>query len=262
MPVIIADEIARQIDALPDEVAEQHSASSFGIVVPPFSQCFIEADVMLPDDGLVQRGVIVRDHTKALRDGTLDPHMRSFAPASTRWLFSVTGYLHTPKHNSMVLEHEGLMLVHLDGEGYLLDNPAEMHIIIPRNDRRPGRLPAATLPTHGPYLLKAISAMHRRCPADKVTPNRAAIRQARRKGMPLLTEYYVLRVQPHASPQDYSEVGQPSAAQTREHLVRGHFKRFTEERPMFGRYVGMVWVPEHERGNSDIGRIRKDYRVD
>lgn len=39
-----------------------------------------------------------------------------------------------------------------------------------------------------------------------------------------------------------------------------HCRYYAEERPLFGCYSGMVWVPDHERG-SDDGQIWKDYEV-
>ena len=73
----------------------------------------------------------------------------------------------------------------------------------------------------------------------------------------------MLRVRPTYTPQDMRQVGQPTraAGQRREHMVRGHFRYYDESRPMFGRVAGMVWIPEHERGDSDLGRIKKDYEV-
>lgn len=46
------------------------------------------------------------------------------------------------------------------------------------------------------------------------------------------------------------------------HSVRGHFARYTEEAPLFGRYVGLVWKPPHLRGLAQAGIIKKDYEVE
>lgn len=46
-----------------------------------------------------------------------------------------------------------------------------------------------------------------------------------------------------------------------EHLVRGHFKTFTPENPMFGKYTGTYWVPFHMRGKREHGVVDKDYEV-
>lgn len=264
MPVIVADEIARQIDSLPDSGGASPPASSYGIVVPPFPRCFIEADVVLPDLGLAQRGVIVQDLTKEWRAGGLSPSIRQAAPVGTYWLFSATGYLRGQATGGQIYGYAGTMLFHLDADGRLLDDTERVQVVsIPGQRPHPNLLPGEGLPNHAPYMLKAISAMHQRCAADKVTPPRPARRAAERHGVKALHEYYVLRVQPRLSPRDMAEVGRPSKAthQRREHMVRGHFRYYSEEKPLFGHTSGMIWIPAHERGESDIGRIQKDYEV-
>jgi hypothetical protein len=264
MPVIVADEIARQIDALPSTGGASPPASSYGIVVPPFPKCFIEADVMLPDLGLAQRGVWIVDLTREWRAGEISLTIRQHAPAGTSWLFSATGYLRGAATRGVVYGYAGTMLFHLDMDGRLLDDTERVQVVsIPNQQPSPYLLPGDGLPNHAPYMLKAISAMHERCAADKVTPPRQARRQAERAGVKQLHEYYVLRVQPRLMPRDMAEVGQPSKAQgqRREHMVRGHFRYYPPERPLFGHTSGMIWIPAHERGESDIGRIKKDYEV-
>lgn len=61
-----------------------------------------------------------------------------------------------------------------------------------------------------------------------------------------------------------NEAGRPKM-QTGErplHLVRGHFARYKEEKPLFGRYVGTFWRPEHEAGNASVAVVRKTYKFD
>lgn len=45
------------------------------------------------------------------------------------------------------------------------------------------------------------------------------------------------------------------------HRVRGHFKRYTPERPLFGRIVGTVWHSDHLRGNPERGTIQHQYEA-
>lgn len=44
------------------------------------------------------------------------------------------------------------------------------------------------------------------------------------------------------------------------HLCRGHIKEYTSDRPLFGRYIGMVWCPAHVRGDLSNGVVIKDYQ--
>lgn len=269
VPVIVADEIARQIDALPEMGGASPPASAFGVVIPPFPECFIEADTIIPDVGLVQRGVFVRDISADWRSGQVSPAIRAGAPAGTHWLIYAMGYMRSlALAGGIVHGYYGAMLCHLDASGHLLDDPERMHVVMlpaPLGHASTIRyLPPEGLPNHGPYMLKAISAMHQRCAADRVTPQRQQRRNAERQGITRLHDYYILRVQPW-TPRDMAGVARPTKAahQKREHLVRGHFRYYSESAPMFGRAsgVGMVWIPAHERGESDIGQIKKDYEV-
>jgi hypothetical protein len=45
------------------------------------------------------------------------------------------------------------------------------------------------------------------------------------------------------------------------HLCRGHFKTFTEERPLFGKYSGTFWWNPQSRGDRSKGAIEKEYSV-
>jgi len=44
-------------------------------------------------------------------------------------------------------------------------------------------------------------------------------------------------------------------------LCEGHWKTYTEERPLFGKYVGRWWWPNHIRGNKEYGEVKKDYHA-
>jgi hypothetical protein len=45
------------------------------------------------------------------------------------------------------------------------------------------------------------------------------------------------------------------------HIVRGHIKHFTPERPLFGKLTGNYWWHQQMRGNADLGRINHEYHV-
>lgn len=45
------------------------------------------------------------------------------------------------------------------------------------------------------------------------------------------------------------------------HICRGHFKRFTDEKPLFGRLTGLYWWPMHVRGSVKNGVVDKDYSL-
>lgn len=48
----------------------------------------------------------------------------------------------------------------------------------------------------------------------------------------------------------------------RYHRRRGHFKTFTEMRPLFGKFTGTYWWSPAMRGNPKRGRVIKEYEVE
>jgi hypothetical protein len=43
--------------------------------------------------------------------------------------------------------------------------------------------------------------------------------------------------------------------------VRGYFATYTEERPLFGKYPGRFWIPQHARGKREFGERNNPYRL-
>lgn len=291
MPVIVADEIARQIDAMPD--APDHWSpppESYGCVAPPFARWFIEATTVTqpgpypyPDGktidlpgGATQRGVACYDvSAPELLDQVAGKGV--IRPSGTRWTIALWAYQYISAFR-MLQTHPGPMFIHLDAEGHLLDDttriqqfePTAPGVILAPPDAPVGPrlthpvMPQWAAPNHLPYALKALSAMHQRCPVERVEPGHDQRRRAERKERVHLHDYYLLKVK-RTQPErlaDFAQIGQPERTRPREHRVRGHFRFYTEERKLFGRVAGMVWVPEHERGTDELGTIRKDYEVE
>jgi hypothetical protein len=86
----------------------------------------------------------------------------------------------------------------------------------------------------------------------------AQSRASRRRGDPPPYRYHVLKVRPGLSRQRAAaaSTGDPVAI----HWVRGHFKIYTTESPLFGRLAGCYWWQPHLAGRA--GRVvEKDYAV-
>jgi hypothetical protein len=45
------------------------------------------------------------------------------------------------------------------------------------------------------------------------------------------------------------------------HVVRGHFKTYTADRPLMGKFVGQYWWHQQTRGETDLGVIHHEYEV-
>jgi hypothetical protein len=69
-----------------------------------------------------------------------------------------------------------------------------------------------------------------------------------------------IRVRPQGKQyRDAEGTGLPTM--TAHHVVRGHFAKYTPEKPLFGKYVGTFWREAHTRGDKTAGEIAKDYEV-
>lgn len=82
-----------------------------------------------------------------------------------------------------------------------------------------------------------------------------------KKGKLPLYDYKVLNL---ILPGNKKEVNKSDLNETsikqRVHLCRGHFKEYTEKRPLFGKYVGRYWWQAIVRGKGD-GMINKEYQI-
>lgn len=86
--------------------------------------------------------------------------------------------------------------------------------------------------------------------------NRARVRNGK---APLMT-YHVLRVAPLRALRQGAPAS-TSGASLPLHWVRGHFKVFTAERPLFGRLAGRFWWQPMLHGRDRSRRVEKDYLV-
>ena len=84
-----------------------------------------------------------------------------------------------------------------------------------------------------------------------------------RKGKEPLVEYKVLSVQVGGSYKRLRDLKSKSTGEGRNalHSVRGHFANYTEDKPLFGHYVGQVFRANHMRGQEKFGEVKKEYRL-
>jgi hypothetical protein len=45
------------------------------------------------------------------------------------------------------------------------------------------------------------------------------------------------------------------------HICRGHFSTYSDQKPLFGKYVGTFWIPCHVRGSESNGITIKNYAL-
>lgn len=95
---------------------------------------------------------------------------------------------------------------------------------------------------------------------DPQAVSRQARRQAERRGTPVL-DCRVLNIEPMR--RVLAEEGRQSAVglQRALHICRGHFKTYTEERPLFGKVAGTFWWEGSIRGSLTKGEVAKECKV-
>lgn len=79
-------------------------------------------------------------------------------------------------------------------------------------------------------------------------------------------EYHVLRlVLPKTTQKKHTQESsnrRGSKELVRVHFCRGHFKTYTEEAPLFGKYTGVYWWQPYIRGSIKQGYIEKEYSIE
>ena len=95
-----------------------------------------------------------------------------------------------------------------------------------------------------------------------IHPNKKRQKSRRKKNKLPLVSHKTLRIKGKKS--YASGNGQPSDQDTtnRVHLCRGHFKTFTDDNPLFGKYIGRYWWQPQVRGSKSQGLVNKDYQVE
>ena len=111
-------------------------------------------------------------------------------------------------------------------------------------------------------LLFGLSFMHcKNVSVSQVSPPpKASAKHERKHGKPL-TRYYTLEIEPMKrvlkKEGGSDEVGLKRAM----HICRGHFATYSDAKPLFGKYSGTFWKPQHIKGSRERGEIVKDYAV-
>lgn len=82
-----------------------------------------------------------------------------------------------------------------------------------------------------------------------------------RKGKLLIQSYYTLELKGISKKYESVMDKQDPQWANRIHLCRGHFKKYTEEKPLLGKYTGLWWWQPCVRGRNKKGVIFKDYEL-
>ncbi len=141
---------------------------------------------------------------------------------------------------------EGEQSIELDSDGYL-------KTWLPSDDN---------ILAIGSVLLYTLAFLnYRNIELIEQRPSAALSRKHERKyGVPL-TKYYELGIKGFS--RRYPASGNKVERFMPHHIVRGHFKTYTPEKPRFGRPGdhGRFWVDSFAKGDKEAGEIKKRWKV-
>ena len=262
--VIIADEIAHQIDSLPDDTPP--TAQDFGSVAPPFNHFFIEAENKQTVKGetfILQRGAYVRDITKRVNKGEITTYEGGYIPDDTRCILSFAAFIYGSMNYDQLVLLPITYYFHLDSNGYILDNLKNIamftHDQISVKSMTINEL-TSYITNGAAFSLKALEAMHQKGEVIHYTPPRNVKRRFMRKYDLEPTEHYTLKIKP-GRPRKISEIEVQKGTGTKKglHVVRGHFRE-VENHPFIP--DGTYFIKAHQRGTNTARAISKDYKIE
>lgn len=252
IPFIVANGAATYLAAIGEG---EDLATLVATLAPPFEKFWVEFELTNDVYGLRAAGVLISVlHTPdKLNPSEPDDAWVLRADIVGEWdkgkpVGPLCSYIVPLNERGFLVEHKGVFASPLTIEGA---NPGEL-------EGWPDAL--------NRYLfaaLFAVSLMHcKNVSLETVEPPpKVSAKHRRRYGKPLVT-YRVLdataMTRTLETEGDRASVGLKQAL----HLCRGHFKTYTAEAPLFGKYTGDYWWADQVRGDSTRGRAEKDYSVD
>lgn len=279
--VIDGTAVAEVIDKLPD-IDDSFTAAQYGKVPPPFPRFFVESTTFY-DGAKFSRGVFFeRLRNPADIDNPYDfeimhndivmAESRFAKVRDYKWAY-ITAMIMETKDG--LLMSRGIFLIHLDEHGNILTDMSN----VPSIDQKhvdydnlilsgvvsPLDIKAAA--TFLPFALFTLTAMQQHMPVREVKPTRQQNRKFSRKhkNAKPLVKFYQLSIDCAKTRIRYKRdpdfVGKRVGANGA-HRVRGHFKHYTEDAPLFGKWSGAYFWPDRMRGNKAVGTINKSYKVE
>jgi len=179
----------------------------------------------------------------------------------TRWLMSMACF-YSRRADGSDSTPLGRMTITLDVDGFEMRSKyfsaPEQVIALGKDEVESAKFFTKTIIVP---VLVAISLLH--CKNIELVSKpvtRAMRRRVERTGKPMVIEK-VLELEPFKR----KVINQTSNGHTgltlAMHICRGHFREYSEEKPLFGKYSGKYWIPQHARGDKGTGEISKDYKV-
>ncbi len=262
--VLVADDVVRYLDQHMDEVRTFDIITN---VAPPFPRMFIEfacTGRYKERHGLYSWGVSVAE---------VDFEERGWDVEGSRWGIELQvvfeprkGYICGPLARSFVFAAADGTLERESSEGKASGSHKWVRCDPPwfvndRPDTFTQEMESALWELIVPALF-TISLLHsRNVTAEPVKPPNTLSRSYRRRTGRPLSRYHVLKIEPMRKVLESEGSASSEGLEHAVHMCRGHFKRYTDSAPLFGRYTGQWWWASQRRGNPALGEVKKDYEV-
>jgi hypothetical protein len=233
------------------------------VLVPPFTNFAIEADRVVVlctvEDAHEAKGSVQKIFPSAARHITDD----------TKWVYSFKAYINL---SSYAILYPVEIVLPVDGDGKVSWlNPENIMDTMLVNDEASLQSLLSGADSDVAFqgsmrflfglVFYAITLMN--CRNVELVDNPLNRQQRRRneQGKGIKTHsYYTLKIKPMGKV--YEPTGEGNKGNKhRLHIMRGHFKTYSDDAPLFGKFTGTYYWGASVRGNADKGTIKKDYEV-
>jgi hypothetical protein len=233
----------------------------FACVAPPFGETFFEYN-SAPERGGIT-GVLVSAHEIDAALSSVSHELRPDEILSARakmiggkWLLSLAFLYGGRGLRTCILD--GCVTVIVGPDGSIAS--ANAHVGDDNGGENGVRIQEFMAMTSRALL--ALVLMNCKNVEISVTSPPVALNKAReRRGKPPLIAYHTLDIRPMQVILRNEGQIETNGLKKALHICRGHFKDYRQGKGLFGRTKGLFWVDAHQRGNEDLGRVEKEYRV-
>lgn len=241
---IIADEIANGME---DKI---YRLTDYTNIAPPFPNFLLEWKLSENNVG-GYLGLMFLDVASYP-----SPYIRPFdEPKGWRWKMAVSLIvkpfnIQTPK---ICLSH---CVLFIDNDGQMLKTPLFVPSPLDGDIEQSSMGFAQCFPVA--FITLAMLHCKNVTISSYAPPRKLSKRAEKEHGIPL-HRFHTLNIRPMSSGR--GELGSGSQSLKAAHIKRGHFKTFTDDAPLFGKWTGTYWWDSHVAGSKAKGTVDKHYRM-
>lgn len=158
----------------------------------------------------------------------------------------------------------GSFALNLDREGRLIDTTPLFGLLGGQHIKDVDRAQnlGETMRTTIFPLMLAMSFMNcKNTVVEPHEPDHKLNRERTRHGLKPFLRYHTINIEPMRKVLRTEGGIEANGLKKALHICRGHFARYSEDKPLFGHTSGLVWRPAHTRGSVSQGVVVSDYKV-